>query len=121
MIGFKYFNDFFSKLSDKEKRKVLENIFSVHNILEYYIVVRNSKLFFRIYANGIFYQFVFIFDYSKDGIFFDVKEKNRISCSYIYVLDYLNSSDTSVLYSSFVNILLLTSEDDVEKARSIFL
>ena len=119
MIGFKYFNEIFSNLSDENKKNILEKIFSIHNIIEYYYFKRDD-LVFRIYADGVFYQFVFIFGNSKSSVFFQKKEEYRITCVYIYVFDYLNNRD-NVSYRLFASILLSKSELEVYKLLSIFL
>lgn len=119
MIGFKYFNEIFSNLSDENRKMILEKIFSIHNIIEYYYF-KSNDLVFRIYADEIFYQFVFIFGNSNSSVFFQKKEEFRITCVYIYVFDYLNSGD-SISYSFFTSILLSKSKEDVYKLLSIFL
>ena len=62
MIGYQKFYDFFFNLNEYNRRKILENIFSINNILLYSISLRENKLFIRFYCDDIFYQFIFIFD-----------------------------------------------------------
>ena len=120
MDGFKYFSNVFCLLSEDTKKEILEKIFSIKNIVEYYSFFNDSKLFFRIYANCTFYQFVFIFGNVDVIQCFRKNEMGRVVCYYIYVSDDFKN-DISYFFSYFMLILLSSSELEVYKIFPIFL
>ena len=120
MDGFKYFSNVFCLLSEDTKKEILEKIFSIKNIVEYYSFFNDSKLFFRIYANCTFYQVVFIFGNVDVIQCFRKNEMGRVVCYYIYVSDDFKN-DISYFFSYFMLILLSSSELEVYKIFPIFL
>lgn len=83
----------FNKFSDCEKKRKLGDIFLIDNVSIYSVLCVGDEVIFRIYANAIFYQFVFISSNS-----FVVK----VSSNYQFVIARIYISDFKELFSSIL-------------------
>lgn len=81
------FQEKFISLSEKEKKRLLGNIFGIDDVWVYSIYQRDEEIVFRIYANDIYYQFDYYY----------VKKLER---SYLVI----NQSQRFVLYQFYLGV-----------------
>lgn len=62
MLIYEEFQELFNRYDEKRKKEILGNIFKIKDVSVYSIVERGDKIIFRLYARGVFYQFVFVGD-----------------------------------------------------------
>lgn len=75
----------FNNLSDCEKKEKLGDIFLIDDVSIYSVLCVGDEVIFRIYANGIFYQFVFI---SSNGFAVKVSSNYQFVIARIYISDF---------------------------------
>ena len=111
MSGYSIFFNVFSNLNNFTKEVILRKIFSIQDVSCYYIFIRNDKICFRFFSDGIFYQFIFCLtnlECLEESYF---KNDNRLVICYICVHDYdFNSCIENDYMSIFVKILLSHNE-----------
>lgn len=84
MEGYQYFMSLFYQLDEQERKKFLERVFDVVDVSLYTIVKRENRCIFRIYANHIFYQFVFDGASSCKNKLFTVHKESRFVCYFFH-------------------------------------
>lgn len=75
MYGVIVFNSFFNNIGEKCRNKLLGNIFGIVDVTVSDLVLKNNCVIFRIFSNGVFYQY--IFDLSNNNFDYFIK----VSCN----------------------------------------
>ena len=112
MKGYELFERYFNGLSEKQKEKALGNIFDVEFVSLAFVSFRKGifdKLLIRMFSNGIFYQYLFVFGMGSDKVF--ILEKSKKLVSYVIFTECYSFLDDNVNldeypFFSFVKILL---------------
>ena len=100
MFGYDKFRKWFDGLEEKEKRKILGEMFGVEEISVYSIEKKGEKITFRLYARGEFYQYVFLFDSNLEKSYVKVNKDARIVIYQIYIgKDLKNKFDITENYT----------------------
>ena len=81
MVNFWRFENIYLNLGDNCRNKILGNIFDITNVSVSNFIVEDNKIIFRIFANGIFYQYVFILGIGVNEII----NGNKVICHKIFI------------------------------------
>lgn len=60
MLVYDEFLEWFNKYDEQKKKEILRDMFKLKDVSVYSVVEREDKIIFRIFASGIFYQFIFV-------------------------------------------------------------
>ena len=123
-FGYYCFEKLFFQLEEEKRKRVLQHIFSLQNILVYSIVFRDNKIIFRLFDGYRFYQFVFRFSYTKGDSVVVTEEMRYYNCIiYLYnfkEFDEKNLDSVSV-DNSFICLLLSDNEESITQMFYSFL
>lgn len=87
MFGVLIFQQVFMNLQEDCRNRVLGNIFGICNVSASSISIREEEVIFRLFSDGVFYQFVFLLDGRNRGNFFKVCSGRDIVQSLILIND----------------------------------
>lgn len=115
MIGYKLFLSRLEKINSSDRKKVLNNIFSLE-ILIYTFIEFDKTIIFKLYDGNIYYQFNFILENNNDN--FDerlnIKIKDRIVVCDVLVENFeLESTRKIKNENSFYKFIKILKEGDI--------
>ncbi len=85
MLVYDEFLKWFNKYDEQKKKEVLGDIFKIRDVSVYSVVEREDKIIFRIFASGIFYQFIFVRGDFKEESFIRVDSGLKMVVYRIYM------------------------------------
>lgn len=85
MYGFLIFNDFLNSIGERCRNKLLGNIFDLVDVTVSDLVLRNNCVIFRLFSDGVFYQYVFDLNNNNCDYFIRVSCDKNIIDKVIYV------------------------------------
>lgn len=112
MLGYRIFKQLFFHLEEETQVSILRNIFSLDFVSTFSFFVYNGNVFFRIYSEGVFYQFIFVFDSVCHSDSVLVSRSSKIVSSQIFLSNYVSCVEnrTQDYFSLFVELLLCQEE-----------
>ena len=105
---------------DEVKRKViLRNMFLIRFVSEYTISIRNDSIYFNLYSNSVYYQYVFRLKKlsKKNRKYVTSFQEDRIRC-FIILVDLYDSSSCLKYSFDILSKFLLTSSK--KEANDLF-
>ena len=94
MLGILIFQQVYFNLKNDCRNKVLGNIFGVDNVSISGIFIRGDVVIFRLFSDGVFYQYIFLFEDGKN----QVSSTSRIVNCTMYLND---KESNSFIYQLF--------------------
>ena len=79
MFGFLIFQQVYFNLGEGCRNKVLGNVFGIDNVSVSGVFLRDDKAIFRLFSEGVFYQFYFIFEFGENRVFNSNKIVNCVT------------------------------------------
>ena len=98
MFGILIFQQVFMNLGENCRNRVLGNIFDICNVSISSVSVREEEVIFRVFSEGVFYQFVFLLEGRNKGSFFKVCSGRNIVHSLILLSDYKDNNKNDFIY-----------------------
>ena len=82
-----YFIFLFYQCDEVKRRIILRNMFLISFVSEYTISIRNDSIYFNLYSNSVYYQYVFRLKKlsKKNGKYVASFKEDRIRCFIILV------------------------------------
>ena len=113
-----YFLSLFYKLSDYERKSIIRNIFFVNGVSEYSAFIKNKNIYFNLYADNVYYRYVFNLDDSEEvqkniSKYVTFFCENRIYCYFIFPCLYDSFSSCGYSFDILSKIFLVSSKKDV--------
>ena len=93
MFGFIVFKSIYDNLGEFCQNKILGNIFNINNVAVSNFNIGNKRIIFKLFCNGVFYQYVFKLDIGKDKVEYD---KN------IFTYEIFVFNDNFALFNEFI-------------------
>lgn len=119
MFGASVFQLLYLNLGEQCRRKILGNIFGIINVSVVDFVVLEDNVIFRLFSDGVFYQFVFDFRDRGNDYFYKVFSGNIIQC-FIQGENYFNL-DGIQINNFLMEIFLCQDEYRVYQLVKLFL
>ena len=111
MFGLLIFSYVVMNLSEKCRNKVLGNIFEIGNVSVSDVSVRDNNVIFRLFSNGVFYQFIFV-NYNCGNVCVKVAStKDIVNCLFFISNDYFSEDDCDNLL--IMKIICCSSEFEI--------
>lgn len=109
MFGLSIFSLVAMNLSEKCRNRILGNIFEIRNVSVSDISLRDEQIIFRLYSEGVFYQFLFV-DYGDSTYFKLASTKDIVNCIYFISDNYFDRS----FYNGSLVIKIISCKDELE-------
>lgn len=90
MLGFLVFKDVYFNLGEECRNKILGNMFSIGGVSISDMIIRNKKIIFRLFSNGVFYQYIFVLEVGESKLLYGNKTVDCIMFVYDDKMDELN-------------------------------
>ena len=71
MFGLVIFYNVFVNLGEVCQNRILGNIFSINNVSVASVVIGEDSIIFKLFSNGIFYQYIFLLKNGENNIIKD--------------------------------------------------
>ena len=82
------FIHWFDHLNEERQKKFLRDVFMIHNVSVYSVFVREQSVFFRVFGDNVFYQFVFELEEFSEKGYVDIFNGERICNYFIFTGNY---------------------------------
>ena len=114
-----YFIFLFYQCDEVNRRIILRNMFLISFVSEYTISIRNDSIYFNLYSNSVYYQYVFRLKKlsKKNGKYVASFKEDRIRC-FIILVDLYDSSSYLKYSFDILSKFLLTSSK--KEANDLF-
>lgn len=90
MFGLLIFSYVVMNISEKCRNKVLGSIFEIGNVSVSDVSLRDDNIMFRLFSNGVFYQFIFV-NYNCGNVCVKVAStKDIVNCLFFISNDYFS-------------------------------
>ena len=95
-----YFIFLFYQCDEVKRKVILRNMFLISFVSEYTISIRNDSIYFNLYSNSVYYQYVFRLKKlsKKNGKYVTSFQEDRIRCFIIFVDFIILELDISDIY-----------------------
>ncbi len=111
MYGYALFLSFFNNLDEATKKLILGNIFLIYDVSIYSIFIRDQSVFFRVFGDDTFYQFVFELEQRQDPYYVQIFSGKKIYNYFIYVDNYFEKDGN---YSFDVLTQIFRADDEYQ-------
>lgn len=96
MFGLLVFSSVVMNVSEKCRNRILGNIFGVSNVSVSDVSLRDEQIIFRLFSEGVFYQFLFL-NYSDNNAYFKVAStKDIVNCLFFISNNYFSDVDCNI-------------------------
>ncbi len=114
-----YFIFLFYQCDEVKRKVILRNMFLISFVSEYTISIRNDSIYFNLYSNSVYYQYVFRLKKlsKKNRKYVTSFQEDRIRC-FIILVDLYDSSSYLKYSFDILSKFLLTSSK--KEANDLF-
>lgn len=107
-----YFLSLFYNLSKDKQKIILRNTFLLKDVSEYTIFIANNSIYFKMYFNFVYYQYVFRLEkVNQNGLsYVTFFHENRICCFWILTHLYQKSSESKYSFDILSKLFLSNSK-----------
>lgn len=116
MFGILVFQQIYWNLGEECRNKVLGNIFGIDNVSVSGIFIREEEVIFRLFSEGVFYQYFFKLGSGRGSLFCSDKIVNRI----IFVDSYNKERKDDFIYL-LIELFYCQNEYQVYQILKLFL
>lgn len=120
MMGVLKFQDLYLNLGETCRNRILGNVFGINNVSVVDFTVQEKYVIFKIFSQGVFYQYIFDFNDECGGSFIKVSSSKDIVCCFVFVKLW-NDSIQFDLFSLLIKIFKCQDEYRIYQLMRLFL
>lgn len=119
MLALLVFCSVIENVGEECRNRILGNIFSINNVSISDFSIRDEYVVFRLFSDGVFYQYFFLIE-REDGCIFQIFSNDNIIQYFILISDYFEGC-SNVSFALFMNLIDKGNEYEVYRRLHLFL